>query len=46
MYIKKVKLKYFRNFDNTEIEFNDGVNFIIDCLDFAFHKISCIDLFL
>jgi putative ATP-dependent endonuclease of the OLD family len=29
MYISKITLKNFRNFNDTEIEFNDGVNVII-----------------
>jgi len=29
VYISKIKLKNFRNFKDTEIEFNDGVNVII-----------------
>ena len=29
MYISKIKLKNFRNFKDTEIDFNDGVNVII-----------------
>jgi len=29
MFISKIKIKNFRNFPDTSIEFNDGVNVII-----------------
>ena len=29
MYLKKMQLYHFRNFDNTTIDFQDGVNIIV-----------------
>lgn len=29
MYLKKMRLYHFRNFDNTIIDFHDGVNIIV-----------------